>query len=161
MINPKTYEEYSKMSTPELCEAMADFGISESKANIARLIYEERQMAEQHKKEKERIELQHKLNMELMNRQVKWIKFSAILTAISTLTAAIAGALLVYMLRIEKPETMPQLDTQQNIQRQIEPSPNAHPSGAPRRRYTYREAERMIGYAEKIIEFCKGFLSTV
>lgn len=39
--------------------------------------------------------------------------------------------------------------------------PNAHPSGSPRRRYTQREAERMIDYAAKIIEFCKGVLSTV
>jgi len=37
--------------------------------------------------------------------------------------------------------------------------PNAHPSGSPRRRYTNKEAERMIGYAERIVEFCKSFLS--
>lgn len=37
--------------------------------------------------------------------------------------------------------------------------PNAHPSGSPRRRYTLYEAERMIQYAERIIEFCKSFLS--
>jgi HEPN domain-containing protein len=36
--------------------------------------------------------------------------------------------------------------------------PNAHPSGSPRRRYTRREAERMIGYAEKVFEFCKDLL---
>jgi len=37
--------------------------------------------------------------------------------------------------------------------------PNAHPSSSPRRRYTRNEAGRMIGNAEKIIEFCKGILS--
>jgi len=37
--------------------------------------------------------------------------------------------------------------------------PNVHPSGSPRRRYTNKEAERMIGYAERIVEFCKSFLS--
>ena len=37
--------------------------------------------------------------------------------------------------------------------------PNAHPSGSPRKRYTQKEAERMIGYAEKIFEFCKNLLS--
>ncbi len=36
--------------------------------------------------------------------------------------------------------------------------PNAHPSGSPRRRYTRIEAERMVGHAEKIIEFSKGLL---
>jgi HEPN domain-containing protein len=37
--------------------------------------------------------------------------------------------------------------------------PNAHPSSSPRRRYTKREAERMIGYAERILRFCKSILS--
>ena len=37
--------------------------------------------------------------------------------------------------------------------------PNAHPSGSPRRRYTKREAERLIGYAEEIVEFCARLLS--
>ncbi len=39
--------------------------------------------------------------------------------------------------------------------------PNAHPSSSPRRRYTKREAERMIKYAEKIFEFCKDILSEI
>ena len=37
--------------------------------------------------------------------------------------------------------------------------PNAHPSGSPKVRYTKTEAERLIGHAQKIIEFCEGFLS--
>lgn len=39
--------------------------------------------------------------------------------------------------------------------------PNAHPSGSPRRRYTKEEARRLIGYAEEILEFCKGILSKI
>lgn len=39
--------------------------------------------------------------------------------------------------------------------------PNAHPSLSPRRRYTKVEAERMIGYAEKILKFCKDILSKI
>lgn len=39
--------------------------------------------------------------------------------------------------------------------------PNAHPSSSPRRRYTKVEAERMIGYAEKILRFCKDILSKI
>ncbi|MBC7098056.1 HEPN domain-containing protein [Candidatus Bipolaricaulota bacterium] len=38
--------------------------------------------------------------------------------------------------------------------------PNAHPSGAPRTRYTRAEAERLISHAQKIIEFCEGLLSS-
>lgn len=34
--------------------------------------------------------------------------------------------------------------------------PNAHPSSSPRRRYTRREAERLIEYAEKIFKFCES-----
>ena len=37
--------------------------------------------------------------------------------------------------------------------------PNAHPSGAPRKRYTINEAERLISYAEGIIRFSKILLS--
>ncbi|MBO3841580.1 MAG: HEPN domain-containing protein [Candidatus Brockarchaeota archaeon] len=39
--------------------------------------------------------------------------------------------------------------------------PNAHPSSSPRRRYTRGEAERLIKYAEEILEFCKSILSKV
>ena len=39
--------------------------------------------------------------------------------------------------------------------------PNAHPSGAPRRLYTRTEGERLIGHAERIVEFCESLLSTL
>jgi HEPN domain-containing protein len=38
--------------------------------------------------------------------------------------------------------------------------PNAHPSGAPRHRYTRTEATRMINYAEEICQYCEGILSS-
>jgi HEPN domain-containing protein len=37
--------------------------------------------------------------------------------------------------------------------------PNAHPSGSPRRRYTKNEAQRIVEYAARIVNFCKGLLS--
>lgn len=37
--------------------------------------------------------------------------------------------------------------------------PNAHPSLSPRRRYT--EGERLISYAEVILNFCKNILSKI
>jgi len=37
--------------------------------------------------------------------------------------------------------------------------PDAHPSGSPRRRYTRREAERMVDHADAIVRFCAGLLS--
>lgn len=39
--------------------------------------------------------------------------------------------------------------------------PNAHPSGSPRQRYTRNEAERLIGYAEKLVRFCEGLLQAL
>ena len=39
--------------------------------------------------------------------------------------------------------------------------PNAHPTSSPRRRYTRKEAERLIEYAEKILVFCKSILSKI
>ena len=39
--------------------------------------------------------------------------------------------------------------------------PNAHPSGSPRHRYIRNEAERMVAYAEKIVQFCEGLLSSL
>ncbi len=37
--------------------------------------------------------------------------------------------------------------------------PYAHPASSPRRRYTRGEAERLIGYVERVLGFCKGLLS--
>jgi HEPN domain-containing protein len=37
--------------------------------------------------------------------------------------------------------------------------PNAHPSGSPRKRYTKNEAQRIVEYAARIVNFCKGLLS--
>jgi HEPN domain-containing protein len=39
--------------------------------------------------------------------------------------------------------------------------PNAHPSGAPRRRYTRREAERLVEHGKAIVEFCESLLSAL
>lgn len=39
--------------------------------------------------------------------------------------------------------------------------PNAHPSGAPRTRYTKVEAARLIDYAGEILKFCSNLLSQV
>lgn len=39
--------------------------------------------------------------------------------------------------------------------------PDAHPNGAPRRRYTRAEAERLTTHARSIVQFCEGVLSTL
>ena len=37
--------------------------------------------------------------------------------------------------------------------------PDSHPSGSPSSRYTRAEAERLVDYANTIIQFCEGLLS--
>lgn len=39
--------------------------------------------------------------------------------------------------------------------------PNAHPAGSPSSKYTRREAERLVGYAERVVRFCEGLLPTL
>lgn len=39
--------------------------------------------------------------------------------------------------------------------------PNAHPTGSPGSVYTRAEAERMVGYAERIIGVCQGLLASL
>ena len=39
--------------------------------------------------------------------------------------------------------------------------PNAHPSGAPRTKYTEGEAERHVDNATQIVEFCSGLLPQI
>lgn len=39
--------------------------------------------------------------------------------------------------------------------------PDAHTSGSPRKKYTKREAGRLIEYAERIFKFCSNLLSEI
>jgi len=97
------YERYKAMSKPDIQRAIASMSGGISEVEIARLALEDKQMEEQAKYHQDNIEFQHLKNMEIVSKQMTWIKFSAILTAISTLTAGIAGALLTYILSTPKP----------------------------------------------------------
>src|ERR1039457_282381 len=116
------YKDCELQSDEELAGRILDFDYSKVNTEIARIVYEARQMKRQHEYVKEQIELQHQKNTELTERQGKWIKFSAILTAISTLTAAIAGACLTYMLTRPLPQQTPITDKQETTQFRSEPS---------------------------------------
>jgi HEPN domain-containing protein len=39
--------------------------------------------------------------------------------------------------------------------------PDAHPSGAPWKKYTKKEARRLLGYADEIVKFCSNILSKI
>jgi hypothetical protein len=91
----KDYNEISKLPTSELCEIMAGREEIGSKANFAKFIYEERQMA----------------------KQLRWIKFSIIVNAIAILAAVVLGVFLQEL----KSYIFPKLLIQQSTQSQIAP----------------------------------------
>lgn len=83
MNHPGLYDDYSKLSDPELCEIMAAREECGSKANIARLVYEERMM-----------QRQHKLDRSLIQEQVKWMKFAIMIGFLGVILGAIITAML-------------------------------------------------------------------
>ena len=117
------YEKYKAMSKPDIQRAIASMSGGISEVEIARLALEDKQMEERTKYEKERIELQHKNNIELTNKQLRWIKFSAILNAI----AIIVGVLLGWFLSESKSSQTLLQKTQQTIQSQnVSPTLESH-----------------------------------
>ena len=75
-------------------------------------------MVEQHRYIKEQADTQHTRNIDLMNKQLRWIKFSAIINAIAILAAVLLG----WYLQGLKSQVNQVSSTQQNIQVQQEAS---------------------------------------
>jgi hypothetical protein len=98
--NPRTkqWDQYKNMPLEELAQSICGGYAAGSEFELKKLIYEQKVIERQFEYTKQQIELQHQKNTELVKDQVKWVKYSAVLTAISALTAAIAGALVTYML---------------------------------------------------------------
>jgi hypothetical protein len=113
------YEQLKSKSTPDLYLEIAKLEASNSKPMIARLIIQERQT-----------EAQHKLNMTLLNRQLRWMKFSAILNAIVILLAVLLG----WYLKEWKSQSTPVSPAQQSIQFQPESSSTTSPALRPERK---------------------------
>lgn len=126
---PGKYEEYQDLPSPELAEIMGGREEIASKSNIARLVYEQRQMEQQDKYSKEQIELQHQrnrenidyqhaLNLQVVTKQLRTMKTTAYLAAASTLLAALAGAYLAYTLTQTQKPLQIKLDSEQLAQLQ-------------------------------------------
>lgn len=107
------YDEHYQKDLKDLSLNLSGAPLNSPNALLMRIVYEQKTMEIQDKYNKQQIELQHKRNTELVKEQVKWVKYSAILTAISTLTAAIAGACLTYMLTRPSPQQTTKTETQQ------------------------------------------------
>lgn len=81
-------------------------------------IIKRRLMEKQHELSKKQLKIQHKHNMEFTNKQLRWIKFSAIINAIAILAAVLLG----WYLQGLKSQESQVPSTQQNIQVQQEAS---------------------------------------
>ena len=55
------------------------------------------------------------------------------------------------------------IDVAQEIDKAYIPTryPDALPNGSPRRRYTRGEADRLVGYGRRILQFCESLLSAL
>ena len=54
--------------------------------------------------EKDLIELQHKLNMKLFTKQIRWIKFSAVLNAVAIISGVLLGWYLSELKSVRSPK---------------------------------------------------------
>jgi hypothetical protein len=90
IMDDTEYENLKKLPLKELAKKItgSSGGLT---PEFAKLVYDERMMEQQHEYAKQQIELQHTKNMELLSKQLRWIKFSAILNAIAIIAAVVLG----------------------------------------------------------------------
>ncbi len=122
----------SNMLDIELASWQANSNNEIVRAIVAEKEWQRRARLEQDQFTKANMERQNEINTSLVEKQVKWIKFSAILTAVATLAAGIAGSLVTYMLTTESQKQTKATATQQINQPHIETSTSAsHPGKKP------------------------------
>lgn len=111
------YESLKKMPLESLIAYAAGGGL-QAPREIAKFVYDQRMMEQQYEYTKQQIELQHLKNMQLLSRQLRWLKWSAILNLIGLLAAVLLG----WFLQEWKSKSILSTSKQQNIQSQTEPS---------------------------------------
>jgi hypothetical protein len=116
-MSDKEYQDFMKLSIEDLT-FHASGSSTASTIEKAKFVLTQRMMQQEHEYAKKQIELQHNLNMKLIVKQLRWIKFSAILNALAILAAVVLGWYL-QELKSQLPLTPP---TQQSIQYKTEPS---------------------------------------
>jgi sterol desaturase/sphingolipid hydroxylase (fatty acid hydroxylase superfamily) len=103
------YETFKQMPIEDLARRAAGSGTGSS-LEMAKFVYGERMLEQQYEYTKQQIELQHIKNTELVNKQVRWITFSAIITAIATLSAVVLGWCLSELKSLQRLKSdMPQI----------------------------------------------------
>lgn len=116
-----TAEELKTKTDEELATEAERHDSRSSEGVLINREWQRRERAAQYKDNKKQIELQHQKNMELVNKQLRWIKFSAILTAIATLLAVVLGWYLSEIKSLRYPKS----DKPPIIQSHTEPSTSA------------------------------------
>jgi len=118
MTNPRTkqYDQYKDVPIEELAQSICGGYAAGSEHELKKLIYEQKTIERQFEHQKEQIELQHKRNTELVKEQVKWIKYSALITALATIAAALLG----WYLGRESQQLKEQLRLKTELLQQIE-----------------------------------------
>ncbi|MDO8446428.1 MAG: hypothetical protein Q7T53_10075 [Deltaproteobacteria bacterium] len=109
----RDYEYFKNKTLPELAKLRFSM---DSPTALAQLVYEEKLMEQQDNYNKEQIELQHQKNTELVKEQVKWIKYSTLITASATIVAALLG----WYLGQENQQLKEQLRLKTELLQQIE-----------------------------------------
>ncbi|MDD2310268.1 MAG: hypothetical protein PHH91_11870 [Desulfuromonadaceae bacterium] len=91
MTNAEEYNLHHQKSLEDLSLNLSYSPLNSPDALLMRIVYEQKTMEKQDEYNKQQIELQHKRNTELVIEQVKWVKYSAIITALATIAAALLG----------------------------------------------------------------------
>lgn len=111
------YEKCKDLHDKELAEIMGGREEIASKANIARLVYDERQL-----------QRKHELDIKLLQEQTKMMKSSNRTIAIFTITGTLLGSIVGAVVQATLPEMIrktPKVTTQQSIQPDTKPSTSA------------------------------------
>ena len=117
------YDNLKRLSIDQLARKIVGASTGSS-PEMARLVYNQLLIEQQHEYAKQQIELQHSKNEILLKRQLRWIKFSAILNAIALLAAVVLG----WFLAEWKAKPNLSKPTQQSIQSQRESSSQSTPA---------------------------------
>jgi hypothetical protein len=120
-LRKEELEKLQQETDEELISIMCDF--HEEKRHLAKFIYDNRCRDREQKFNREQNELLHKRNTELVEKQLKWVKISAAITALATLAGVVLGWYLKELKQVEYRHTIPQ---QQTLKQQTLSSPIGH-----------------------------------
>ena len=115
-MSDQLVDTLKKMSDSELTKYQSGWKFGCESYLLADREWQRRERIKQHEFNKEELELQHQKNTELVKEQVKWVKYSAIVTGTATILAALLG----WYLGRESQQLKEQLRLKTELLQQIE-----------------------------------------